>query len=618
MNPQPVEQVSLGQTPAPAAPATHGNWFDSLAPTLGAIGGGILGGIGGTFVGGPVGTIAGGIAGAGLGGAAGQQFENSQTGSKTSTLGTGLESAAGQAVGEAIPGVGGALLKGLGGSSLLGQGSDLATRALLKDQLSTRVLPSGIDPDQVVQTLMNNGITDLKKAPKLLSILTGAADANDANAGLYNNTVDSIINEMSNNGTKIFGHYSGDTAEQATSGSLGANFTNQSSKNAAQKYIIGQLQDAGLIEDAAGGVKGIKPVYIGNQDGADPQAVAQAYKNLRDAVRQQPFEGNGKATAQAYGAVADQLAQDLYERPEAVLTPEIKDDMLYAIRGLQKTNPTAYATQKAVIDKATTARDLQNAQQELVAASKAVSAPLSKGAKIGAKDVVSPGIGMMVGGVPGGIAGAGVDIAMRSPDVLAQLAGGANAAPGILSGAGNVLTNPLTMGAGGALGAGAAGLAASPPGGGAGPGGGSVTNNLAPNGGGGMDLSSTNPQLVLGDLLRAYQADPVAEQGSTGTINAMTHQIAQAKAAEAALEAYQNTIGQAGGFQGPLGGLLEQIGGQITGGPASKVEAQRKALQSLLQQAGVSGAGIPSLYSNEAGGTTGINQAASVLQALGG
>lgn len=614
----PPDQVTFSQ-PQAVAPAPHGNWFDSLAPTLGAIGGGILGGIGGTFVGGPVGTIAGGIAGAGLGGAAGQQFENSQTGSKTSTLGTGLESAAGQAVGEAIPGVGGLALKALGGSDMLGGASDLATRTLLKDQLNSRVLPHGINPDSVISTLMENGVTDLSKAPKTFSLLTGAPDASGANAGLYNNTVDSIINQMKENGTKIFGSYSGDTAEQATSGSLGANFTNQSAKNAAQKYITGQLQDAGLIEDAAGGMKGLKPVYIASADGAEPDAVVQAYKNLRDAVRQQPFEGNGKATAQAYGAVADQLAQDLFEHPEATLTPEIKDDMLAALNPLQKSNPTAYNTQRQVIENATTARDLQNAQQKLVEASQAVSAPASKAAHIGAADLVRPGIGFAVGGIPGGIAGTATDIAMRNPTVLAKLTGAAANAPDLVSGAGSILSNPAVVAGGGALGAGGAGLAASPPGGG--------TNNNQLNAGGGtsmqngqgagMTLNANTPASTLDELNRMLEADPLLASSLAPQVTQMTQKVAAATAAKQALQQYLQTLQAAGGPQGPVGGLLEQISGAITGGPAAQVGAQQKALQALLQQAGATGVTVPGLQSNAGGLGTSVGQAQGVLGALG-
>jgi hypothetical protein len=598
--------------------------IDSAAPTIGSIGGGILG----TIVGGPL----GGIAGAGIGGGLGKGIENETTGKGLgvgSDLASAAEGAGGQALGEGLVGGAGKLLGGIGGSALAGNAADTATKALLKDQLDSHVLPNGVSADNVISTLMDNGISDLSKVPSIFGQLTGKAGMNGSEGGgLYNSGVTGLLQDMESKGTKIFGNYSDQTAKDATSGSQGANFVNDSSRTAAQNYINQQLKDAGLLKEALGGGKKVPSLLTPNVEGGSPLAVQQSIKNLRDAVRDQPFEGNGKATQQAYAKVADQLSNDLLNHPEAQLTPAMKDGMKADLQSsLGATSPKTVATQSKIIDDASTAQHLNSAQQKLVEAIRAAQSPVSKSEGINAGGLLKKAIAPVALGSAGPIgvgAGLGLDALTGSVGGKAALAKGAQAAPGILSGIGGALTSKAAIGAGGALGAGTvngAGQAAgnttdinptsSVTGG---IGGASMDNNSS--GGTLANGSASNSSDLLSQLDQMIAADPNLASALAPQMAALMQKTQAINAAQAALQQYQQTLGSAGGGQGALGGLLAKLGGFL-GGPARQVGPEAQAAQQALSAAGLPGVQLPGLTSTAGGVNAGLGQAQSMLGAIG-
>lgn len=146
----------VGYTPpaqTQSQPQSHGNWFDRLLPTIGGIGGGILGSLAMPFL--------GTAAGSGIGGALGQELENYLTGSKGSTMASGLENAAGGLLGD----VGGSLLGGV-----IGKAGDIAGTGASK--LFSAQGP-GIGEDLANFATKNLGINDLPTASKFADVLTG-------------------------------------------------------------------------------------------------------------------------------------------------------------------------------------------------------------------------------------------------------------------------------------------------------------------------------------------------------------------------------------------------------------------------------------------------------------
>lgn len=155
-NKQGLSQGS-GAIPQANQPQSHGNWFERLLPTIGGIGGGILGSIAAPFV--------GTAAGAGIGGALGQEAENLLTGSKGSTMASGLENAAGGLLGD----VGGGAL-----GWLAGKAGDVAGNVGAK--LFSAQGP-GIGEDLAKYATQNLGINDLPTASKFADVLTGDPSA---------------------------------------------------------------------------------------------------------------------------------------------------------------------------------------------------------------------------------------------------------------------------------------------------------------------------------------------------------------------------------------------------------------------------------------------------------
>lgn len=592
--------------------------LESAAPTIGSV----IGGIGGTILGGPL----GGIAGAGAGGAIGQGLDNLGQGKAVfqgNDLTSGAEGAVGQGLGEGV----GTILGKIGGSATTQALTDKATASFLKDQLGTHSIPHGINQDQVVQTLMDNGVTDLRKVPSIFGQLTGKAGVNGSDmGGILNTGTESLVQGAENNGTKIFGNYSDQTAKDATSGSQGANFLNDSSRGAAQDYINTQLKNAGLLKEAMGGGKKLPSQLTPNIEGANPTDVHQAYKNLRDAVRQQPVEGNGKATGQAYAKVADQLGNDLFNHPDTALSPEQRDGMIANLQAsLGKSYPKLVANQTKILSKATTAQDLNNAQQELVDAIRAAqSAPNKLGTMTAGglvKKAIAPAIGLGVGGVPGALGGLGIDALTGTEGGAALSAGAISKLPGVLSAAGS----KGAVGTLGALGAGASAGASQAEGKTSSgdnssiTGGTNVADNNSSSGGGAGELANGAPATsanLVTQLDAMISADPLQAASLAPLLQQVMAKTQAINAAQAALQQYQQTLGNAGGGQGPIGGLLAKLGGYF-GGPANQLGPEAQATQQAMSAAGAPGVQLPGVMSTAGAANAGIGQAQSMLGALG-
>lgn len=123
---------------------------------------------------------------------------------------------------------------------------------------------------------------------------------------------------------------------------------------------------------------------------------------------------------------------------------------------------------------------------------------------------------------------------------------------------------------------------------------------------------------ILSKFAAMAEADPFQAGAYTPTAQALSPQVTAAHAAQQALGQYQNTLQAAGGPQGPIGGLLAQLGGLLTGGPASQVGPQQQALLALLARAGLPGMQVPGLMANQAGAQAGMAPVQSALGAISG
>ncbi len=122
-------------------------------------------------------------------------------------------------------------------------------------------------------------------------------------------------------------------------------------------------------------------------------------------------------------------------------------------------------------------------------------------------------------------------------------------------------------------------------------------------------------------LDRMLAADPLLASSLAPVLAQLLPQIQKTNAAQAALGGYQQTLGQAGGPQGPLGGALTQLGGLFTGGPAAQVgPEQAQAAAALANATGMTQeqalAALPGLQANAGGAGAGFGTTGSILGAL--
>jgi hypothetical protein len=610
---QPPQQYTQYQpTPQPSAPAGSGNWFTNLAPTIGSVGGGILG----TVLGGPL----GGIAGATAGGAVGKGIENAGQGAnplQVNDLTAGAESGAGQALGEGVLGLAGKALGAIGGSGAAQAGADAAVKRLLTDQLNMRALPKNIDINNVVDTLMSNGVTDLKQVPGVLGTMTGKEGVQWGTAGVLNNGVDSVMHQLDDIGIGMPSNMllAADHAISPEFNSQAGAFTDKG--NAAKQFINKVLTNNGFLVNRRVGEGSIT---VPNPDQVSFVKGAAAMKQLRDAAR---IETN-PATKAAYDHVAQMLQQGVLEHPAAALNQEMKDDMIASISKLKGSNPKFYNNMVQTIEGSNTPADLNRAQVPLIEAIQAASSPISKVAQTTAGGI-GRGLGkvgnILAGGALGGPAGAaaglGYDL-LETPTGASIGTKVASGAPSALQAVGGALTSKPVMALGGIPGAAAAGAAQLPAGG-------PVSTNTAggttvdQGAGGGALAGAAAPDTaqLLTQLDAMLAADPNLASALAPQLAALSQKSQSINAAQSALAQYAQTLQNAGGARGPFLGALEQLGGLVTG-QTNQLGPQAAAVQAAMKNAGLGPVALPGLTASPQGAASSLGQAQSVLGAMGG
>jgi hypothetical protein len=586
-----------------AQPSSNTNWLANLLPTAGSV----IGGIGGALIPGLGETGIGEVGGAAAGSAAGKALEDVFTG-KHSNLGelggAALEGGIGQGVGMGVGKLAGGILGKLGTA-----GEETAAQKATAESMNSEF--GGVSKPTRDKFNMNSNAGkfseyglpfDNNTIGRVAPIVTGSAESPAGQAILHKGTVAAMqgAKPVDVTGVQSLAQRIGKSPDLETAGTnVGKAFINEIATRLGEAQLPGDLTANGSV-------------------GSLLKTHAPTVFETMQTLERQAQDTKNPALSKAYSDVAQALDQALQKAgandvaAKGLYTPE-------DLQALSQVSPKL-AQEAANV---TTVGENRSLQAPFVqasflsrAAGKAAEGqlPSVEQAPSVLGQVAQAGHGLVTGNVPAKV-GALSSLGKVGAPILKQLAsmgasvakaGGAASLPKVASQV--VSHGPEYTNA---------------PAGGVAPQGGQppmqpqVPGQEQANPMGG-DMNA----VTLGNQLdRMLAADPNLASSLGPILAQLMPQIQKTNAATAALGGYQQTLGQAGGPQGPAGGLLSQLGGLFTGGPAAQVGPQQaQAAAALANATGMTQeqalAALPGLGANAGGASAGFGTAGSILGAL--
>lgn len=590
------------QTTAPQ-PHESGNWLTHLLPTAG----GILG----SFIPG-VGLIGGGA----LGSAGGKAVENLIEG-KGFNVGDELSSAAEGAIG----GVGGKILGGVGGA-LASKGASAAETGatkLVQGQVAKGTLGSA-DADY----LAKNGVTDLTQHKDIFPIVSGSD-------GAFSNGVRNSLSNAADSGLRMdFSGLKGAAGKAITDAGISGD---QSAAKSVQELVDGQLErvaPGGAVTIPAKNGASIRTFENGALQQVNPNDALDVANNLYKSGS--AWLKSSSPSIQAQGRALQSLSQHITDNlygPETAIgkmgiSDTVRQQVLSDLAPLKDINPQYYAAKVDELNNANTIGDLRSAQAVDVRANQAQNATEAMTDKMGGlttadaiKNVVP-----INAAITGGAKGVGAAVASKVAQSPAANAAGA----GVLGRISDILgSNGLQQVVNGAANTGAQTVAHGEDFNHAADAGSLINPATQPQTSGNIMQDIMNSQspaalLVKSALMdRMYTmpgqtSDPLLD--SPGVTQALST-LQGLNTAQSQMAGLSKLYNEAGGAQGPVGGILAHIGGLVTGGPAAQYEKESQALQDALAKQGIT-APLPSLNMNQASANSALAQITAALQGAGG
>jgi hypothetical protein len=600
---QAKQALGGGSAQAPASQTPdNSNVLTRLLPTAGGIVGGLVGlplnaldavsGIGGT-------ALDMGLAG--LGSSAGKFLENKIEGKDAgnNVLTSGLEGAAGQGIGEGVSGLlgaGGKLLSGFAGKAAQGA-ADQATGDVASKVFGA--IPKGLrQAHDLTGSLQLAGELGLDHTNPQSLVDAGKA-ANDILDTSVNDAL-GMAGPIDANGYYDIVKNALTTPERNVLGGI------DPVAIARGRFGLPNTPAAGLLKQLNGLGEGI----VGGQ--SDPtalrgllQQVGKLYGDSEPAVTaltgaKDPIQ---VASHDALGEVYDNLKKLIYERPEVgenfaklegnILPEDVGGNA--ALAGKLNDVLGSATSHQPVLDALRQFGNLRNIGSDALTAGKGM---IAKPAAAPASRLIDLGgiAEALLGHNP--IAGGGIVLANHLAQNPAALQAGGGilsklGASGIPELAGQVVGNSPNdvtgpAGAGNAI---------------------SLNENPA-----------MNPQnSVLSQALYEAMQNPL--NGGLSQIGALLPAVQKVNQAQAAEQQLASEFNQAGGAQGPLGGILNRIGATLTGGEAASYPGQAQAAAEAISQAtGIPVAQVestlPSQTQNQSAAQASLGNIQSLIQAL--
>ena len=573
-----------------AAPADPGNWFSHLLPTIGGIAAPVIGGLLAPATGGL--SLLAGAALSGLGGAAGKAAENvvENKDPLDNVIGEGLTNAIGGGVGGLLGKFGTGLAKNTI-APMAGKAADsLISGQAAKGQLTT---------DAANALRSQYGITNLNQAQQIANHITGTN-------GIINQGTLRTVQGGADNGA---------VADMTNLSNIGKNLVAENQMqlnptsvtqigNKIQQALINSVnpEDVNQITGKSGNV--VTSFANGALAHALPENTLQVSKNfsqLANAAYNAGFDKAGNvinadqvAKYNIFKGLADHAQEQTFAN--APITAANKAQIISELQPLQAVNPQAHQALTQQVQDAQLGSDLRSMQAPFVNASKAVNATENLASKNGGSNITDllpmggGAAGFGIGGLPGGIAGYAAGKALESQP--AQVAGasilnklsnvaGSNTAQKmipLLSRIGaTTAANIPTMGSGPAGSQGLPQLGGTMQNGTPIPGMGGVTANPS--------APSTTPydQLVQAMMAQSILAPSLAGQsGASSFLSSIAPKLQAKQTLQSMIGGLNPAFANAGGAQGPLGGIANQLQSFIPGTAANAYNTQKDTIAAQL------------------------------------
>lgn len=608
-------------TPQPAAPTDHGNWLTHLLPTIGSIAAPVVGGLLAPETGGL--SLLAGLALASGGSAAGKAVENTAEGQNvTKDLGTSaLEGGVGQLTGGVLGKVVGA------GTKIAGNAAEKASANVVQKQFGDQI------DKATAQHLIDHGITDRAQAVAIANRVTGSEGALPKTINDVFKNSDRVADVSDLDPTLI---KTSDNSNVFNMDRAGLNPQSQKTALANAETILnshvgpGDLTKVPQVKGAA-----TTPLYAnGSLQNALPEDVfsmAKKFEGLARKAADTAYDRAGTTVnaqqanlSKYYKSVADELNQRAFGvgQDAIPLTDEAKQALLNNFDDLKTSSPQAYTSIAQQINGAKTLQDLRSVQAPWVRVAQGdrIAQAIQNGSGgVSAGEMLS-NAAPIIGGASGGVKGLATGLAVKAMNSPAANKAGAS----VLGKISETLSNPNMQKI--------VSNAALVP---------TQTIAHAPTdftqaAGTGQTLEvpqelngqnvMQNPSAINAIMNNNSVLGQVAKMELSAMMNPFSGQHGLDQAGMDSLKSLQGPISiqaqlpelireynAAGGAQGAMGGLLQTIGGKLTGGPAAQYQQRADALRQEYKNATGQDLLLPTIGMNQNAAQSTLAQLAAAL-----
>jgi hypothetical protein len=615
-NQQQNDMGAQSSVPSGSNATDSGNWFTHLLPTLGSIAAPVAGALLAPETGGA--SLLAGLALASGGSAAGKAVENATEGQNiTKDLGTSaVEGGVGQLAG-------GVLGKAVGSiAGVAGNAAEKAGVGMIQHQFGNQI------DKATAQHLINNGLTDRATAVGIANRVTGSDGELPKTINDVFKNSDRTANISDLEPTQI---KSSDNSGIFNMDTAGLNPQSQKTALANAESILNEHMGPGDVSSIPH-LKGAGSTSLyanGSLQNALPEnvfAMAKKFEGLSRTAADSAYDRAGTTVnaqqaslSKYYRSVADELNQRAFGvgQDAIPLTDDAKSALLSNFSDLEKSNPQAYAGISKQINDAQNLQDLRSIQAPWVAVSKGdrVATAMQNGSGgVSASDILN-NAAPVIGASSGGAKGLATGLALKAANSPAANSAGA----GVMSRISSLLSNSdMQRIVSGAAAVPTQTVAHAP-------------TDFTQSAGAGQSLAipqgldgtalMNNPSAISAILNNNSIEGQVAKMELSAMMNPFSGQHGMDQAGMDSIKSLQGTASiqaqlpalieaynAAGGAQGAAGGILHQLGGAITGGPAAQYQQRADALRHEYQASTGQNLVLPSLTMNQGAAQSTLGQ----------